>query len=277
MEITKEYLQNLVQNHTLRHIARKVLHIRDEKLTRLLDEYRIEKIPKYKRRTYPVIKDNVKEFILGSLLGDGSVVKKGPQHRLSYSHGMKQKEYISHKKEVLGELSLSKIQKVKTKGHNINCYIKNEWQEHYISEYNGFVLHSKVHPHFTELRNKLYVKKKKVINEWWLNQLTNRSLAYWFMDDGCANYTDNSYVIMMSTYCYTYDEHLLLKDFLNNKFKIDIILQKVKNRGYGYTTRLNVENSKKLRDLMQPYIIPSMLYKIDKQAWLNKKQIEAAT
>jgi hypothetical protein len=265
--ITKEELIQLTEKYSYDYI-KKTLHIKDDNLNKLLEYHGIKRLPLHLRKPHPIVTSIQKEFILGSLLGDSSVTRKNLNYRMAINHGWKQEEYIKHKKEILGDLSQSNIIKTFSKGHNHKIWIKGQFVDKFIKDYHGFILSSKVHPYFTELREKLYPNDKKTISKWWLDQITERSLAYWVMDDGGANHSDNSYTMQISTYCYTYDEHLLLKDFLKSKFDIDINLQTVKNRGYGYTIRLNTENSKKLRDLIKPFIIPSMMYKVDRNAWL---------
>jgi hypothetical protein len=272
LNITKEELLKLTKQYSY-DTVRKMLHIKDIRLNSLLMEFGIERTPKYMRRTYPEITQECKEFILGSLLGDMSVVKKGPQHRLSCSHCEEQLEYLEHKKELLGKLSLESIQRIKSKAHDIKMLIKNKEVFKTIDGFYNFILHSKVHPYFTELRNKLYCMQgdmaRKIVTEWWLNQLTPRSLAYWIMDDGSAEYSDNSYILRISTCGFTQNENIMLSDFMKSKFDIEVQLQSV-NRGYGWTLRLRTEASKKLRDLIIPFIPDCMRYKVDKEAWLNR-------
>jgi hypothetical protein len=260
--ITKNELLRLIEQYSY-DTCRKILHVRENKLFNLLKKYNIKREPKWKRRTYPEIIQEQKEFIFGSLLGDMSVVKKYPQCRLSISHGHKQIEYLKHKKQILGELSLNNIQIANSKEHTTKMFFNNKFNLHTIKEFHGHILHSKVHPFFTELRHRLYPNNKKTISEWWLNQVTERSLAYWIMDDGSADYSDNSFVYVISTCCFTYEEHLLLQKFFNDKFNIILNIQKV-NRGHGYASRFRTKDSRQLRELIRPYIIPSMQYKINK-------------
>lgn len=266
-QITRSELLELIQQHTYYHIARKILHIGDNSFNKLLAFHGIEKEPMYKRKRYPEVSQFQKEFILGSLLGDVAVVKKGPQHRLSFTHNTVQLAYMEHKQKVLGDLGLSRIQHTTSKAHEISIFISGEYQKHVVKETNGLIYHSIVHPYFTELRSRLYPNNKKTISDWWLQQVTPISLAYWIMDDGFADFSDNSYVIRISTYCYSYDEHLLLQEFLNDCFGIELQLQKVA-RGSGWICRLRTDDSKRLRDIIAPYIIDSMRYKIDRSAWL---------
>jgi hypothetical protein len=269
-DITREQLIELTRQYSYHNIARKILHIRDINLDKLLKKLNIEKQPKYLKRVYPEIPQSVKEYILGSLLGDMSVVKKGPQHRLSISHSAKQMEYIKYQKTILGELALNNIQETISPAHKIKIFMNNRWEIRTIKKTNCLLLHSKVHPYFTELRKRVYINNKKTLCQWWLDQLTERSLAYWVMDDGSADYS-HSYVITISTYGFTYNENLLLQQFLKQRFNLEAYLQPLKNRGYGYTVRFNVENSKKLRDLIRPYIPTCMRYKTDRDIWIKTR------
>jgi hypothetical protein len=91
------------------------------------------------------------------------------------------------------------------------------------------------------------------------------------MDDGSAEYSDNSYVLRISTYSFTVKEHGMLKTMLFDKFRIEMQLQPTPNRGFGVTTRFRTEDAKRLRELIAPHVPECMRYKIDYTAWLAKK------
>jgi len=266
--ITREKLIELTNDHSYYHVARKILHVSDNTLNKLLKEHNIEKRPRYLRRSYPSISQECKEFMLGSLMGDASIVKQGPQYRFTVTHCPKQKEYLIHKKELLGELAQSDIHTTKHKAHEIPVFIRGKFENRVIKDSISHIIHSKVHPYFAELREKMYNNKRKFVSKWHLDQLTSRSLAYWIMDDGSADFCDNSYVINISTYCFTYEEHELIKKFFFDKFNVEMQLQPIK-RGYGWTTRFRTIDSKKIRDIIKPFIPSCMKYKICRKEWLK--------
>ena len=267
--ITRDQLLELTKLHSYHKIAKQILHCKENVLDRLLAQHSLEKKPYHSRRHYSNILSTQKQMILGTLLGDASVVKKGPQHRLSLTHNISQLDYLEHQKEMLGELSQADIHITKHKAHKVSSITRGLLKEFMIKAVDSFQLHSLVHPYFTELREKLYQANVKTVCWWWLEQITPISLAYWVMDDGAAEYSDNSYVMRISTYCYTYDEHLLLQRFLQSRFGIEMQIQPTPNRGHGFSTRFRTEDSKRLRDLISPYIPICMRYKVDKEAWLE--------
>jgi hypothetical protein len=256
---TKEQLREDYIGLSLRQLRTKY-KTRDTILAKWLLDYAIPKKPKYLRRRYQCITDFQKQCILGSLLGDASVVKKGPQHRLSISHGHVQFDYIKHKESVLGDLALRNIQNTISKEHLIHGHV--------IKESHCHVLQTHIHPYFTELRNLIYPHGSKVVSQLWLEQLTPVSLAYWFMDDGSADYSNSSYSISIATYSYSHYEHLLLQSFMQSRFNITAT---VASRGL----RFGVANARKFRDLVIEHIPDCMMYKISRSVWLKHEYLNS--
>ena len=263
---TKEEFESDYRRMSLYALRRKY-KTRDDTIDKWLCEYGIAKEPFYRRKSYLEVSDIQHEFILGSLLGDASIVRKAPQHRLSLTHNASQRAYMEHKKEILGSLALASIQDTVSAAHESRVHIRGAWHNHTIKESRGCLLHSKVHPYFTELRGRLYPDDKKTICGWWLDQVTARSLAYWIMDDGSADYSSGSYVLRISTHSYDYGEHLVLREFLGDKFGVEMRIQPTPQCGFGQIVRFRTEDSKRLRDIITPYIPDCMKYKVDREVW----------
>lgn len=82
------------------------------------------------------------------------------------------------------------------------------------------------------------------------------ALAVWIMDDG--SYSRNK--IDISTYSFTLSEINLLQKIILSKFGIQMSFYK--DRDKGYRMYCNMKNSKRLIEVIHPYIIESMMYKI---------------
>jgi hypothetical protein len=65
----------------------------------------------------------------------------------------------------------------------------------------------------------LYSNNIKTITRAYLDKLTPRSLAFWFMDDG------NNRGIL-ATNSFSYSECVLIKEWIKSKFNIDTTLEK---------------------------------------------------
>lgn len=94
------------------------------------------------------------------------------------------------------------------------------------------------------------------------NYLTDRGLAYWFMNDGGKlDYNKNSRNkgLVLNTHSFTKEEVDIMSIKLNIKFNLDtnIKLNKSKN-----IIVIKSESFNKFMDLTNPYIIPTMRYKL---------------
>lgn len=192
------------------------------------------------------IGNDLKQLLIGSLLGDGcfcSVGKKAKNMCLSIAHSEKQKEYLRYKWKILNKYNLA--------SSIIEYHINNNRYSH---ELVGYRLKSKLHPIFTNIRNKYYDSNghKRVFKEF-VKDIDTLGLAIWYMDDGYV--TKNSYIL--STCSFTLEEQSLLADILLDKFNLHFTVGKHDNSMY-----LQAKDFPKFVELIKKYIIPSMQYKL---------------
>ena len=187
------------------------------------------------------------QMILGSLLGDMSIGKirhRHPTCRLYLVHSSKQKELFMKKVEILGEW--------------MGAYKEyNTFDSRTKKVYSTFRGSTKAHSTFNQIRNLLYPNGIKTITKEYLNLINHPiALAYWFMDDG----TNRG---VLSTNCFTYEEVQLLSNWLTNKWNINNTIQTHlnKNKEY-YTIYITMYSRKSFEQLIIPYVIPSMYYKL---------------
>lgn len=179
-----------------------------------------------------------KSVLTGTLLGDGSLFSDGwsKNYRLQIVQGDIQKDYLFWKFEVFRNC----------------CSSEPSYQEGNRSWRIRTISHVEFNP-YAEI---FYRNNKKVIIPDILEKLEPLSLAIWFMDDG--SFRDTGYIL--NTQSFTYEENQCLRMCLINKFFLeDVSIQKDRKwwRLYIY------KNSKeKFRELVRPYIIPSMIYKL---------------
>ena len=107
-------------------------------------------------------------------------------------------------------------------------------------------------------------KRHKYVNENWLNKLNWQGIAFWFMDDGSMMLSKKHRLhIEFSTQGFSFDECLLLQSFLL-KYGLNTRLNKTHGKEYhSLASRHHVEVFEFAKNV-QPYIIPSMMYKINK-------------
>lgn len=94
--------------------------------------------------------------------------------------------------------------------------------------------------------------------------LTPRAVAYWYMDDGSLKYYGKSNAMRICSESFSKQGVEILQAAMWDKFNISVALTKRKKKGVlvGYRLAIHEAESSKFRDLIQPYLIPSMKYKV---------------
>lgn len=202
-------------------------------------------VPNYSLRKHTLIKENIilsqeqLEIIYGSLLGDACI----SNGRLSFSQGGNQEKYFDYKCSFFEGL-LGKINKTPRYDKRTHRY------------YNKFTVKFLKNKIYTEIYDKLYINGVKTITKEYLELLTPRSLAFWWMDDG-------SYAYILATNSFTFNECNLIKNWFKEKYNIDTRIKECKNNNHMQYLIIIERNSRQiLRNLIKPYICESMLYKI---------------
>ena len=108
----------------------------------------------------------------------------------------------------------------------------------------------------TELYNKFYLNKVKVIKPSIYNDLTSVGLAHWIMGDG----TFNGITLLLCTDSYTIKEVVLLINVLIIKYDIHCTIRYY-NQRYPRIYILK-KYLPKIRQIVLPYMHLSMLYKL---------------
>ena len=121
------------------------------------------------------------------------------------------------------------------------------------------------HSNFEDILNLFYEEDKalkrpikKIGNGLILNHLTDRGLAYWIMGDGSLN--KDRKTMILHTQSYSKTENLILSRELNEKFgfRSEVISHKKKY----FVIKFNSKDALTLHNVIKPYIIESMKYKI---------------
>ena len=192
-----------------------------------------------------------KAFLIGVCLGDGCLRPNGGNvASLSLKHSIKQEEYFLWKVE--------RIRKILGGSPNKIVYFNN-------NSYPG-VRWEKSHRYFRVIRKWLYKDGVKTITPFILSKLTPEAIAVWWMDDGSMYKKRNPKTKkvkaiegVLSTYT-SKEENIIIQQYFKEKWGINFALVKSKN---SYRLRLNTNECRKLAKLIEPYIHPSMAYKID--------------
>lgn len=185
-------------------------------------------------------------IIIGTLLGDGCLEKHGKHTRLRLEHGIKQKSYLSWKYLELKSIITGSIM-------NVHAY-------HKVSKkfYDSFRIYSFSDQVFDKYWNSFYLEKKKIIPSNIASLLKDPlSLATWFMDDGYKRNDCNA--LRLNTDSFSKDEQQILQSVLKDNFGIETKLHK---KGKYWNIYVPQRESKKFIEIVKPYIIPTLNYKI---------------
>ena len=175
------------------------------------------------------------DIVIGTMLGDGYMRCKTNAH-LQITHSINQKEYVDWMYGVLKNCVLTQPKPYKGNGKRI-----------------GYRFFTRSLPCFTDIYHQFYLNKRKIIPP--NLKLNEQILAVWYMDDGSL--CDKS--CYLNTQQFPEQEQLLLSRLLLKDF--GLTAKRDKDKQY-YRLRFNVKESKKFVDLIRPYIIPSMAYKV---------------
>ena len=115
-------------------------------------------------------------------------------------------------------------------------------------------------------------KNIKIVPKDIINKLTPVSLAYWIMDDGSFSKSKGYLILCTDSYSNPWPQPgtrvraenvLYLTSILETKFNLSSSLFMVKkNNKIYYRIRINKSSMPSLIELIKPYFIPSMLYKL---------------
>jgi len=178
------------------------------------------------------------QILLGSYLGDGHFqLINNNRYRLAITHGHKQIEY-------------------------------NQWKARFFNR--EVAINKKIGGYSKELLNRFTTtafaienplpSKKTYCPQWILDNLDERGLAIWFMDDG--SWFGSAISIQIHTEGFDMDSQIRIQKKLKD-FGIDSIIATTKTRKKTYNyIRINKESGLKLFDIIKKYVPVCMSYKI---------------
>lgn len=188
------------------------------------------------------------EILCGTLLGDSTLEyypnsgQRSP--RLKCEHGAKQKDYAEYLCQKLSSLgvSLKENERIDKRSNR---------------QYNSYTIRSLANPNFLPLHKNLYKNGKKIISKEFLTYFTIKSLAYLYMDDG---YCDQN-TAYICTDCFSDEDLAIITKFLKDKFNLHFSMV-CHNKNLGKRLRLLHKDFDRFCELVRPYIIESLQYKL---------------
>lgn len=176
-----------------------------------------------------------KEILVGCLLGDGAMRKK-KNALLEINHSIRQKELVDFLFNKFKRFVGTGPSQRKGNGTRI-----------------AYRFTTLSLPCFTKIYDLFFKRGKKFIPQ--NLKLTERILAFWFMDDGSKSWK----TVYLNTQQFSYNEHLqLLK-----KLKDDLgLLASINKDKCYYRIRIKYESMNLFSRLVKPYLLKSFYYKL---------------
>ncbi len=181
-----------------------------------------------------ILAGDQRSLVIGSLLGDGTLLATTAGWCFRVHHGLRQHELVEWKYNVLRRFVRSEP---RVSGR-------------------GVYFRTVTHPAFQDLRDRFYIGSRKIVpSELIERELDELALAVWIMDDGAADGKQ----LRINVQSFSYEEASALMSVLRAKFGIEMRVNSDKGK-----PRLRCVSSsmERLVEVVRPHFIPSMLYKL---------------
>ena len=202
-------------------------------------DYLLRLVNKDSQNSRILSKDNY-DILLGLILGDGCIQKSKQNkssYRLAVTHGLKQKEYSDYCKSIFN----GNERKGLKSGYNLKPLCGFQTKNMHLDD---IFINSCYNDDF-----------KKSLSKNISDYFTERTLAFWYMDDGSLNKTCANFY----TCSFTEQENNILIEILKHKFNIKAKL--LFDGKYNYL-QLDNNSTNILFNLIKPYVTNDLLYKI---------------
>ena len=197
-------------------------------------------------RSQFTLSDELKQILVGLLLGDLYAIKRYTNARLRFKQGIVHKDYLMHLYEIFSDYC-STAPKINNPAPDKRTG----------TVYKGIYFNTKSLPCFNELYNLFYPEGVKVVPSNIFELLTPLGLAYFISDDG--TFTNSSKIVKLCTEGFIESDIDLLIQVLEQKF--NLVCRKEK-RGKSFRIVIKNQSLETLRKLISSHLHSSMLYKI---------------
>jgi recombination protein RecA len=175
-----------------------------------------------------------RQMVIGSILGDGTLLPTTSGSCFRVHHGKQQRSYVDWKYGILAQ------------------YVRTAPSECR----NAYYFRTVTHPEFSHLRELCYDQNRKIVSVGLLErELTDFGLAVWFMDDGASDGRQ----VRFNSQSFSLNENNSIIALLRAKFGLEARPNVDKGR---YRLRLTAASMDRFRNLVKPHLLPDMLYKL---------------
>nr|QWC53744.1 LAGLIDADG homing endonuclease [Rhizoctonia solani] len=193
-----------------------------------------------------ILSDELKEILVGLILGDLNLDKQPTNVRLRFKQGIVNKDYLMHLYEIFSGYCPSGPKFTNAAPDKRTGIV-----------YTGLYFNTYSLPCFNALYNLFYIGGVKIVPSNIFELLTPLGLAYFICDDGSFAKSNN--IFKFCTENFTESDIDLLIQVLENKFNLKCRKEK---RGKGFRIAIKRSSLGTLRELVCPHLHSSMLYKL---------------
>lgn len=201
-----------------------------------------------------------KSIIIGSLLGDGSLKRAAKNTpRMSFCHGIKQREYLEYKHKLAGSLASKITRTISKSGFRNDCSTESVY---FVLRCTDFTRHL--------FNLKLAAESPTRYGQWspsdeLIDSIDDLALAVWYLDDGSLEtrqLTDGGKSYYARIYCnmFSKEDCQRLADGLNRKFGFGCTIGS--KSGYWHIA-FGKESSQKLFSVIRQHVPACMSFKLD--------------
>jgi len=187
-----------------------------------------------------------REVLVGLMLGDGCLETQnnGRTYRLKIEQSEAHRAYVEHLYQLFRAWVRTppQIKVVQSRGH-----VSRNWWFQTLS-----------HGAFRFYAHQFYQQGRKCVPPLIHRWLTPRSVAYWFMDDGSAK-SKQSKGVLFNTQGFSLADVKRLCQVLSDLYDLEV---KPRKQREGYQIFVSGESYETFRNLVGPYLIPEMSYKL---------------
>ena len=267
INVTREQFDHDYATKTLDDLA-KLYKISRENVTCLRDHYAIKRRSAtyfHRKKTEKPLSFRQKQIVYGGLMGDAS--KMSPSS-VKMKQSLKQKDYLMWKYEELKE----HVSPVSLQEHSY-------YDKRYDKTYHNIRFYTYANTDVETIIRKFYGVDGKWVSDDVLNHINELAMAVWFMDDGTTDWYyrtqhNNKPTCKFCTDSFSFGDCERIILWFEEVWGIYATCVAVSGRQHHTRIKLDTKNTPKLFDLIRPYVIPSMLYKVDYQAYLQHKKDE---
>lgn len=265
--ITREQFAKEQKNGTRLEDISKKYGVPREYITALRQHWGFTQLPGhyYKRiENEKPISVRQEKIIYGSLMGDAS---KSAPRAVKFKQSDKQKDYLYWKYNELKE-------------HITETGVKKneDFDKRYNKIYTSYSIHTNSHTKIGIINEQFYSTGRKSPTREIMDQLDELSVAVWFMDDGTTGFQGKLHYLNAKPDCYfctdsfTVDECSMICTWFKEKYNIEsfIKIEAIEKPRIKFNTIATAQ----LHEMISPYVIDSMRYKIDFDAYVEYRKLK---